>query len=148
MYYAKVLNQWLRNHQSIHGNFQKRLGIEYTLTRAKAGLYVVDCCGPRTKWPEVIPLKSATGSTTIQALLDLVSRFGVPTQMMSYNGLQFISEEFCSFCARFVIEHIRVSPYHPRSNGEAERFVRPVKRVMGVSIFLLRNCFTEFTAFY
>ena len=36
---------------------------------------------------------------------------------MSDNGPKFVSKEF----------YIRVAPYHPASNGEAERFVQTFK---------------------
>lgn len=62
--------------------------------------------------------------------MDLVSHFGVPTQIVSDNGPQFISKKFHTFCLRFGIEHMRVSPYHPCS-GKAEHFVRTVKCIMG-----------------
>lgn len=85
----------------------------------------------RSKWPEVIAMKSATTATTIKALMPLIARFGVPAQLVSDNGSQFKSVEFAQFCARLHITHITVSPFHPRSNGEAERFVRTVKEVLG-----------------
>lgn len=100
-------------------------------------LIVVDA---QTKRPEVILLKSVTGSTTTHALLDLVSRFGIPSQIVSDNGPQFVGEEFRNFCAHFGIEHIRTLPYHPRSNGEAECFVRTVKRVTGDKQLFLKKC--------
>lgn len=64
-------------------------------------------------------------------MLDLVAWFGISAQIVSDNGLQFTSMEFRNFCNIFKINHIFSSPYHPRTNGKAKRFVRMVKNVMG-----------------
>ena len=48
---------------------------------------------------------------------------------MTDNGSQFTSNQFKAFCNTNGIRHIRVSPYHPSSNGEAERFVKTFKHV-------------------
>jgi transposase InsO family protein len=81
----------------------------------KFGYYWLVVIDARTKWPEVIPMKNATAEATVQGLLSLIARFGIPGQIVSDNGPQFTSEEFRTFCAQFQIQHVRSSPYHPRS---------------------------------
>lgn len=84
-----------------------------------------------SKWPEVYSMSNNTTShAVIGKLIDCISRFGVPDQIVSDNGPQFTSSEFEDFCKKNGIVHIRVSPYHPRSNGEAERFVQTFKKGM------------------
>ena len=46
------------------------------------------------------------------------------------NGPQFTSGEFALYLKRNCITHICSAPYHPLSNGLAERFVQTFKRVM------------------
>ena len=41
-----------------------------------------------------------------------------------------MSSEFKEFCRAFSVEHITIAPYHPRSNGRAERFVDTFKRAL------------------
>lgn len=83
-----------------------------------------------SKWPEIIETKTTTSSKTIEILTSIFARFGAPLQLVSDNGTQFTSVEFQLFCNVNGIEHIRTSPYHPMSNGQAERFVDTFKRAM------------------
>ena len=104
---------WRRIHVDFAGPFEGHMW-----------LIVVDA---HTKWPEVIAMKTTTASNTITALRSLFARYGIPSQIVSDNGPQFISEEYQQFCERNGIRRALVAPYHPSSNGEAERFVQTFK---------------------
>jgi len=58
----------------------------------------------------------------------MFTRHGIPQQLMSDNGSQFTSQEFCDFMKGNGIKHTLVAPDHPRSNGQAERFVQTFKQ--------------------
>jgi transposase InsO family protein len=51
----------------------------------------------------------------------------LPEELVSDIGPQFISSEFAQFMISNGIKHTLVAPYHPASNGAAERTVRLVK---------------------
>ena len=51
----------------------------------------------------------------------------LPRTVVSENGLQFVSAEFKQFMNANGIRHVKVAPYHPASNGQAERAVRIFK---------------------
>ena len=72
-------------------------------------------------------MSSTTAGQTINVLRELFARFGIPQQLVSDNGPQFVSEEFKQFMSANGIKHIRSSPYHPASNGATERMVQTVK---------------------
>jgi hypothetical protein len=80
-----------------------------------------------SKWLEVIIMNNISTTTTINALKSLFARYGLCEEIVSDNGTQFTSEEFAEFCARHGILHIRTTPCHPPSNGQAERYVNTVK---------------------
>ena len=49
--------------------------------------------------------------------------------MVADNGPAFTSMEFAQFMQRNGIWHVTTAPYHPVSNGLAERAIQAVKRV-------------------
>ncbi|BHF62224.1 hypothetical protein SprV_0200520500 [Sparganum proliferum] len=83
-----------------------------------------------SKWPEIAPLNPATASATIAFLRRIFSQHGLPEVLVSDNGSQFTSSSFEDFCRQHNIQHLRLPPYHPQSNGQAERFVDTFKRAI------------------
>lgn len=81
----------------------------------------------QSKWLEVVEMPTTTASQTVTVLMRMFSANGLPEQLVTDNGPQFVSEEFASFCRSNGIKHICVSPYHPSSNGLAERLVQTFK---------------------
>ena len=73
--------------------------------------------------------------TRDSAFRDVFARFGFPVNVYvaTDNGQQFISAEFGEFLRRNGVKHIRVAPYHPASNGAAERMVQSFKRSVKAS---------------
>ena len=81
-----------------------------------------------SKWPEVFEMTSTTISKTIDILRQMFAAYGLPDQLVSDNGPQFSSEEFQFFVKHNGIKHSRTAPYHPATNGAAERFVQTLKK--------------------
>ena len=84
-----------------------------------------------SKWLEVIPVSGANSKETIQKLRMVFATHGVPEQCVTDNGSPFTSIDFEQFLPRNGIKQIRTSPYHPSSNGMAERMVQMFKSAMG-----------------
>ena len=107
---------WHRIHVDFAGPF---LGSNF--------LVVVDAF---SKWPEVIQMTSTTAERTISELRTLFAHNGIPHQLMSDNGPQFSCDLFKQFMANNGIKHVTSAPYHPATNGLAERFVQTFKRAL------------------
>lgn len=83
-----------------------------------------------TKWIEVAKMKKITTVATCNKLREIFGRCGIPRTLVSDNGPQLTSDEFKVFCSTNSIQHILGTPYHPKTNGLAERAVRTFKERM------------------
>ena len=75
-------------------------------------------------------MSSTTSVCTIAALKNAFSRHGIPEVVRSDNGPQYSSQEFAAFSEAYSFKHITSSPLFPQSNGQAERTVQTVKRIL------------------
>jgi hypothetical protein len=105
-----------------------RLHIDYAGPfLGKMFLVVVDA---HSKWLEIEIVPSATSANTIEKLCQMFATHGIPDIVVSDNGTAFTSGEFKEFLLKNGIRHVTSSPYHPSSNGLAERYVQTFKRAM------------------
>ncbi|XP_053698838.1 uncharacterized protein K02A2.6-like [Sabethes cyaneus] len=59
---------------------------------------------------------------------EIFSRFGLPSVFVSDHGTQFTSESFEKFLKQNGVTHKMGAPYHPATNGQAERYVQTFKQ--------------------
>lgn len=93
----------------------------------KLFLIVVDA---HSKWLDVQVVSSTSADCTINKLRSIFATHGLPEQVVSDNGSGFTSAEFKQFLQANGIRQVLVSPYHPSSNGLAERAVQTFKRAV------------------
>ena len=80
-----------------------------------------------SKWLEVEIVPSTSSLCTIKKLRSIFATHGIPEVIVSDNGSGFTSSEFREFVSRNGIRHLTTAPYHPSSNGLAERAVQVLK---------------------
>lgn len=81
-----------------------------------------------SKWIEEFPVKTPSASATVECLRRMFAIQGLPDVVVSDNGPAFVSEEFKAFLRRNGVRQVLVPPYHPASNGAAERAVQTIKQ--------------------
>ena len=110
---------WVHIHVDFAGPFQKKMF-----------MLIVDA---HSKWPEILEMPSVTASKTIDELRKLFAAYGLPEQVVTDNGPQFVAEEFTLFLKQNGVKHLKCSPYHPSSNGAVERLVQSFKKSLKAS---------------
>ena len=90
-------------------------------------LVLVDLC---SRWPEVFILKSTTAAVIINRMKSCFAVHGLPEEIVTDNGPQFVAEEFDSYLRDHSITHRRVTPYWPQANSEVERFNRTLEKAI------------------
>ncbi|XP_011859462.1 PREDICTED: uncharacterized protein K02A2.6-like [Vollenhovia emeryi] len=80
-----------------------------------------------TKWPKIHLVKDITTRTTINLCSQIFYTYGLPQYFVSDNARTFTSNEFAKFLKSLGITHKFTAPYHPATNGQAERYVQILK---------------------
>ena len=80
-----------------------------------------------SKWLNVEITQSITAEKTI-LICTVFATHGIPHKIVTDNGPTFCSEQFQTFMKINGIKFIFSAPYHPSSNGFAERAVQTVKQ--------------------
>jgi hypothetical protein len=89
-----------------------------------------------TKWVESIPTKSTTEKVVMEFLEDkIITRFGVPSKIVTDNAKAFFSTNMSCFCFKYGIILSHASYYYPQGNGQAEssnkNLMTIVKKIIG-----------------
>ena len=83
--------------------------------------YVLTAICMGSKWPEAIPLKAQTARAVATGMVEVFARTGIPLQLLSDQGSQFLGSMVKHLCRDLRIEQLKTAPYHPECNGVVER---------------------------
>jgi hypothetical protein len=86
-----------------------------------------------SKWIDVIIMNNITSASLIEVLRPIFAANGFPELLVTDNGPAFIAADFERFCKLNGIAHKLTPPYHPASNGAAERSVQILKQALATS---------------
>lgn len=95
------------------------------LQRTKQGnKYVLTLMDFATRYPEAIPLRKTDAATVAEALCHIFTRLGLPQEILSDQGSNFMSDLMKQVTDILRIDRIRTSPYHPRPTACWNGFMR------------------------
>lgn len=101
------------------------------------------CVDYFSRFVEVVEMSSTSTAATVNELMIIFSRFGVPVSLKADNGPQFISDEFRLFCEEYGIRLVHSIPYWPQMNGEVERQNRSILKRLRIAQELGKDWRTE-----
>ena len=105
-------------HMDLMGPLPESDDYRYVLTIRDRGTGFVICT----------PIKTKTSHSVITGFRSAyIATFGLPTTIVTDNGMEFKSALFVEFCRHLDIKHKRVTAYHPQANGFVERVHRTIK---------------------
>lgn len=105
----------------------KMLGTDLFHLKKDNYLLVVDYF---SRYFEIAKLKDTTSQSIVNHLKSIFARHGIPDTLVSDNGPQYSSSVFQTFSKDYGFRHQTSSPHYPQGNGEAERAVQTVKRLI------------------
>ncbi|RWS21805.1 uncharacterized protein B4U80_01249, partial [Leptotrombidium deliense] len=83
--------------------------------------------------------RRTTSNFIIGCLRQMCATHGIFEEITTDNGPQFVSSEFEEWCKKNNIRHTTATPYHPASNGIAERAVQTFKQGFKKQTFILQQ---------
>lgn len=92
--------------------------------------YILTCMDFATKYPEAIPLQRIDAATVAEALMGIFTKTGVPSEILSDHGTNFMSSLMENLMTSLGIHHITTLPYHPQTNGMLKRFHATLKTML------------------
>ena len=95
-------------------------GYQYSLT-------LVDYA---TRYPEAVPLKKIPTEAVAEALLDIYTRVGIREEVLTHQGIWFMSECMQEVSRLLSIKGLISKPYHPICNGLVETWKKTLKSML------------------
>ena len=83
-----------------------------------------------TKYPEAVPLRRVDARSVADALTKIFSRLGIPGEILTDQGSNFMSSLMTEVFRMLGIHHIKTSPYHPQTDGMVEKFNGTLKNMI------------------
>ena len=97
---------------------------QFPLTQ-RGNKYVVVFMDYFTKWVEAYAVPDQQAQTVARLLVEnIVCRHGVPQELLSDRGSNFLSDLMLEVCSLLGIKKLNTSSYHPQTDGLVEKFVR------------------------
>ena len=110
--------------------------------------YIATIIDGFTRWVELYALPDATAETAARlGLLDWVGRFGVPLQIMTDGGTQYVNELWDQLSILMGTEKLESFPYSHEENGLVERANKEVMRHLRNFLFDAKLQYSDWSTF-
>ena len=97
---------------------------------ARGHRYILVICDYTTWHTEAMPLKKFTVPAVAEQLMELLSTHGVPKDILTDQGTNFMSQLLQELYKMLGVKPVRTTPYHPQTNGLVERFNQTLKQML------------------
>ena len=94
------------------------------------GSDVLVICDYATRYPEAIPSHSTDASHIAEELIGVFARAGIPSEILTDQGSNFTSQLLTELYRMLHIHPIKITPYHPQTDGLVERFNQTLKSML------------------
>ena len=101
------------------------------LPRSQSGnRFILVICDYATRYPEAVPLRTINAENIAEELVKFFSRVGIPKEILTDQGSNFVSQLLTEIYRLLHIHPIRTTPYHPQTDGLVERFNKTLKSLL------------------
>lgn len=137
------------HHSSVHGEMQLMptpdaplellsmdtsvMGNDAVETAAKYIQCIID---HHSRYVWAFPTKTNTASAAVNSVKTIITAVGIPKQLLTDQGSNFMSKAFKLFLKNHNIKHLRTSGYHPETNGMIERAQKTIKERLSIAVNL------------
>ena len=92
--------------------------------------FILVVCDYTTRYPEAVALRSVVAPHIAEELVKMFSCMGVPEEILTDQGANFMSLLLTEVYRFLHIKPIRTTPYHPQTDGLVERFNQTLKAML------------------
>ena len=108
--------------------------VEYTKS-SRGSRYCLVMINHFTKWLELFPLRNQKSETIAKKIMDgWIPHHGAPEQLHSDQGSNLNGKLIKEICSWLEIWKTRTTPFHPQSDGVAERSIRTVNAMLAKTV--------------
>ncbi|XP_052792278.1 uncharacterized protein K02A2.6-like [Mya arenaria] len=100
-----------------------------------------------SRFPIVEIITSLNVKSVIEKLDKIFSEYGIPEVLRTDNGPPMNSADFQNFSKQFSFKHRKITPIWPQANGECERFMKTIGKVIRAAKTQKADWHTDMYAF-